>query len=215
MRKQHRLYAFISSTHITKFNTMSNFSFSNDGDHFVLVDDNNTVVPKLPVGIYNMCHNDKDGVYLECIGNKFSLPFEHPNYDEDFIAHVIKSYGETNMNMSVMLNDTNGTCKICTAKTIANELNLPVIIIGKMIDHMKEFIKKIQDSCCFFFDEFEEMCEHHNSDPSKTLQSVLDGVKPGETKHVLIMTSKNMELDSSSLSRLGNLLYYKLDVQFP
>lgn len=189
---------------------MSNYSFSTDGVRYAIVNDNNMVVKNLPVGVYNMREEKKGGnIYLERIGDKFTFPFERFGFDDEFISYVVKRYAKLNKNMGVLLNGTKGCGKTCTAKELANELKLPVIIVPRVFDNFGEFVQKIGNSCCFFFDEFDKNCVSEYDDDSVDLLPIFDGVRSGDVKHVFILTTNELKIDDSFISRPGRILYRK------
>ncbi|MCQ2235678.1 MAG: AAA family ATPase [Bacteroidales bacterium] len=189
---------------------MSNYSFSTDGVNYAIVNDNNIVVKNLPVGVYNMCETKIErSIYLERIGDKFTFSFERFGFDDEFIDYVVKRYKKLNKNMGVLLNGTKGCGKTCTAKVLANELNLPVIIVSSLFDNIGEFIQKIGNSCCFFFDEFDKLCESGYSDNTSILLPIFDGVRSGDAKHVFILTTNELKINKNFISRPGRILYRK------
>lgn len=189
---------------------MSNFSFSTDGTNFSLINDCNTVVKNLPVGIYNLCiENRHHTLYLERIGDKFTFAFERFDLEDEFINHIIKRYSKLNKSMGVLLNGVKGSGKTCTAKTLANELNLPIIIISELLEGMDSFIQKIHNPCCILLDEFEKTSQRAHNTDSQILLSLLDGARSGDTKHVFILTTNELRIDDNYISRPGRILYHK------
>lgn len=189
---------------------MSNYSFSTDGVNYTIVNDNNTIVKNLPVGVYNM-REEKIGIYLEHIGDKFTFSFERFGFDDEFINYVVKRYEKLNRNMGVLLNGTKGCGKTCTAKALANELKLPIIIVSEIFDNIGEFIQKMGNSCCFFFDEFDKTCDkqYYGSSTSDDILPIFDGVRSGDVKHVFILTTNRLEINENLISRPGRILYRK------
>lgn len=187
---------------------MSNFSFCSDGARFTLVNDNSEVVKNFPVGIYNMCQDDKAGIYLERIDDKFTFAFEQFDFYDEFIDYVVRRHAKIHRNMGILLYGPRGNGKTSTAKVIANELNIPVVIVGKKIEDIDLFIHKIDVPCCFLFDDYEKI-GLNSWHEYETLMHVIDGVRSVAVKHVFIFTMEHINLDKICFLCPDRVLYFK------
>lgn len=183
------------------------FISQNGGLTYVLVDGDPTKPTfawPLPPAIYNLEQEPSMGLYLRYYKDKFDFSFNKYPIDDDFINHVLKRYPSMKKNMGILLNGKKGTGKSVIAKTIANELNLPVIIIGHLYgNELIDFISKITFPCVFFIDEFEKI--YRNNDEG--LLSVMDGVYTGNVPHVFLLTTNELVINNNFLARPGRILY--------
>ena len=99
-----------------------------------------STVKTVPVGIYNLGLS-MSGWYLEKYADKFTFDYKMYGLQTEFCEHVLKTYKNTKGNFGIMLTGTKGTGKTVTAKTLANDFNLPVIIVKDMGDTNQEMIE--------------------------------------------------------------------------
>jgi hypothetical protein len=157
-------------------------------------------------GIYTLSFNPMRGLYLQHTRDKFEIPKKIYGHDEDFIKRVIRSFNNTNRNMGVLLTGLKGAGKTITGKIIANELNLPVIVISHNYDNVAEFINDINFECVIFIDEYEKV---FMSDQRGKLLSCMDGVQATSTKSLYVLTTNNMYVNENLLNRPSRIRYVK------
>ena len=136
---------------------MIKISWLQSNNTYKKVEGDFSTVDTIPVGIYNIGLS-MTGWYLEKYADKFTFDYKMYGLQTEFCEHVLKTYKNTKGNFGIMLTGTKGTGKTVTAKTLANDFNLPVIIVKDMGDHnqeMIEFLGGFNFDCVLFFDEFE------------------------------------------------------------
>lgn len=191
--------------------------FITNGDGiFKLENSSVKVVPKLDSAVYELQRDDRTGtLFLKHFKNTFEFPFQKYPLDEDFVKHVLARYPTMKKSMGILLNGIKGSGKSVIAKTIANELGLPVIIINRYYPGMAEFIADLPSPCTIFLDEFEKFVgnssdsEYSESDSTHQLLSLMDGVYTGTLAHVFLLTTNTLDFDQNLLSRPGRILYIR------
>lgn len=186
-------------------------------------------LPKLPVGVYILKQSQTGEFFMERKGDRFEFPFKKYPIDDEFISYVLKRYPSMKKNFGILLNGSKGAGKSVISKTIANELNLPIIIVGTNFPNLGEdFISRWNQPICFFFDEFEKTFsngfpisinqdddedddDYRNKKKSSTagesLLPILDGVFSTDIPHVFLFTTNVLSINPNLLSRPGRILY--------
>lgn len=162
----------------------------------------------VPVGIYNLNFNPMGGWNLERIQDKFIFNFKLYGLQKDFVSHVIEAYKGLSGNLGILMNGTKGTGKTVTAKVIANELNLPVILVKSFEDmnqSMIEFISTFNFDCVLFFDEFEK---NFSRDDSSILQ-IMDGAYNSTYRKIFLLTTNETSVNDNLISRPSRIRYLK------
>lgn len=186
---------------------------------------------KLPLGVYILKQSQTGEFFMERKGDRFEFPFKKYPIDDDFISYVLKRYPSMKKNFGILLNGSKGAGKSVISKTIANELNLPIIIIGTNFPNLGEdFISRLNQPVCFFFDEFEKtfsngfpisLCDDDDDDEDyerdrnkrrastagESLLPILDGVFSTDIPHVFLFTTNVLSINSNLISRPGRILY--------
>ena len=119
---------------------MVKISWLQSNNTYKKVEGDFSTVDVVPVGIYNLGLSIS-GWYLEKFADKFTFNYKMYGLQSEFCEHVLKTYKNTKGNFGIMLTGTKGTGKTDTAKTLANDFNLPVIIVKDMGDHNQEMIE--------------------------------------------------------------------------
>ena len=144
---------------------------------------------KLPLGTYTLLFNKNVGQYYLHLIDDIKIPEKIYGDIIPFAKRVCTKYDSKDRNLGVLLVGTKGAGKTITARTIANMLQLPVIVVSEGYDD-PEFISFLTDpslgNCVILIDEFEKLYDEHNADSNKLL-SLLDG--PYNTHHVFIFTA--------------------------
>lgn len=173
---------------------------------------------KLPIGVYEIRVNPMTGAtYLHQIYDKFQFPYKVYGLERKFIDWVLKSYKNTNKNLGVLLNGIKGTGKTVTAEILANELELPIIIVERPMGGLTSFLNSIQQDVTLFFDEFEknfsakdEDGEHDDSRSADGhLLTIMDGVLGNGFKKVFLLTTNQRHINDNLIGRPGRLRYAK------
>ena len=162
-------------------------------------------VEKIPVGVYNITL-DITGWHLEKTQDKFIFDYKIYGLQSKFINHVKKAYHNTTGNFGILMNGTRGTGKTVTAKVLANDFNLPIILVKSFVDNnsaMIEFISKFNFDCVLFFDEFEK---NFDSDDVSIL-SIMDGIYTSEYRKIFLLTTNHTHINENLISRPSRLRY--------
>lgn len=190
--------------------------FITNGDGiFKLENSSVRVIPKLESAVYELQRDERTGtLFLKHFKNTFEFSFQKYPLDEDFVKHVLARYPTMKKSMGILLNGVKGSGKSVIAKTIANELGLPVIIINRYYPGMAEFIADLPSPCTIFLDEFEKFVgnsseDYSESDSTHQLLSLMDGVYTGTLAHVFLLTTNTLDFDQNLLSRPGRILYIR------
>lgn len=188
------------------------YVFATNGTEYDLQGANFSTVWPLPKAVYNLCFDPMGrGIFLKYYKPEFDFNFQRYPIDEEFIAHVIKRYPTMNKSMGVLLNGKKGAGKSVVAKTIANELGIPVIIVNNNYPGLADFIANINSPCCFFMDEFEKNFAQRSIEDENAagqgLLSVMDGVYTGSVAHVFLLTTNQATINENLISRPGRILY--------
>lgn len=170
----------------------------------------NSILNEIPNGIWTI-NESMSGIYLSKVGVRFE--FNHKIYGKDskFINHVLKTYEHTEKNLGVLLNGIKGAGKSVTAKMLANQSNLPIVIIDRgSIDRLSYF-NDVAQSLCFFIDEFEKITpkdDNNKSIDNPELLSFVDGYS-NSNKHLFLFTSNNKNISDYFIDRPGRIRYIK------
>ena len=161
----------------------------------------------LPVGVYNI-HLTMTGFHLERYADKFTFPHKIYGLQREFIDHVTKTFRSTEGNLGILLTGTKSTGKTVTAKELANQLNLPVIIVKDMDDNnqsMIEFLSDIDGDCILFLDEFEKNFDEEDS----TILQIMDGVYNSNSRKVFLLTTNTLQVNENMIGRPSRIRYVK------
>lgn len=163
---------------------------------------------KLPLGTYSILFNkDSNSYYLHLIDD-IQIPNKIYGDIVPFAKRVCAKYNSKDRNLGVLLVGTKGAGKTITARTIANLLNLPVIVVSEGYDD-PEFISFLTDpalgNCVILIDEFEKLYDGQNADSNKLL-SLLDG--PYNTHHIFIFTANEFYRINSMMKNRPSRIHF-------
>lgn len=185
---------------------MSNQNWIQSGDKFSQISKSATITQELPVGVYTLNQNEMTGeFFLIKQSDKFSFPFKVYGIEEKFIGHVMTTFQNTKTNLGILLNGVKGTGKTVCAKMLANEMNLPCIIISREFNNLNDYLASLECDCILFFDEFEKNFEKNN----KNLLSIMDGVYNTTFRKVFLLTTNTIYIDNNYISRPSRIRYKK------
>lgn len=177
------------------------------GNTYSQVDPNFKISEKLTPGIYNL-ELTMFGWKLSKFKDQFVFPYKLYSLENDFIDHVLKTYHNTTGNLGILLNGIKGTGKTVTAKVLANQLNLPVIVLKSMGDQnqsMIEYLSSINCDCILFMDEFEK----NFSESDSTILQIMDGVYNSSHRKVFLLTTNLMNINENLIGRPSRIRYVK------
>lgn len=164
----------------------------------------------------------KEGVFLRD-ANDFSFPEEIFDVEVPFREKVKKSFRAVNRNLGVLLEGYKGQGKSITAKLlakeIAEEMDMPVIMIGQELPKEVDFISflsEIDQDYILFIDEFEKIFKKNHygaGDDSKmhsqdVFLSFMDGAISSQYRRLFLLTT-NDEISSPFINRPSRIRYYK------
>jgi hypothetical protein len=130
--------------------------------------------------------------------------------DSKFINKVLNTFDKSAKGFTgVMLSGLKGSGKTITAKRIAINSRLPIILVTNWLSPrvLSKVVNNLGDlSVCFLFDEFDKISEDYNT--SYLLQT-LDGVATNG-KHLIVFTCNNIDGISDHLvDRCSRVRYWK------
>ena len=166
-----------------------------------------STIDVIPVGIYNIGLT-MQGWHLEKYADKFTFDYKMYGLQTEFCEHVLKTYKNTTGNFGVMLTGTKGTGKTVTAKTLANDFDLPVIIVkdmGPQNQSMIEYLGSFNFDCVLFFDEFEK----NFSEKDSTILQIMDGVYSSEYRKIFLLTTNEMTVNENMVGRPSRIRYVR------
>jgi len=186
---------------------MADLKWIKSGSRYNQVEGEIESVPVVPPGIYET-ELTMAGWFLHKTADKFDFPYKLYDLQNDFLLHLKKTYECTTGNLGILFNGIRGTGKTVTAKTFANMLNLPVIIVKSMGDHNEGLISYLSSfnfDCVFFFDEFEKQ---FNENDCSILQ-FMDGVYSSNYRRVFLLTTNSLSVNENLLSRPSRIRYVR------
>lgn len=164
----------------------------------------------LPKMVYTLEFDDRIGeFYLQKYSDKFTFDFKIYDIEDGLVKHILTTYKNTKKNLGVLFSGAKGTGKTITAKILANELNLPIIIVNDCKkDGAISFLTQINCDCIYLFDEFDKTITDKDEDCAELL-SFMDGVYSGTHRRVFILTSNTMRVNTNLISRPSRIRYVK------
>lgn len=180
-----------------------------DGRILRQIEDSVNIVETLPKKVYTMGIDPASSeIYLEEFADDFKFNFKIYGMETQLIKHIMKTFHSTTSNLGILFNGMKGTGKTITAKLIANEMNLPVIIVDKPFKGLTEFISKINCPCILFFDEYEKNFRA-NSNEDASLLSLMDGVYNSPARRIFLLTTNNLYVNENMIGRPSRIRYRK------
>lgn len=150
--------------------------------------------------------------------DELPLPKRIYDFEQDFRQQILDTlrHPSGNNNVGVLLEGYKGQGKSLTAKQLAIESGLPVVLITTAIPKDYDFIgflNSIKQDYCLLIDEFEKLFpkDDHNDlkfHPQDVFLSFLDGTSALSHKRLVILTT-NSEIGDKFINRPGRIRYYK------
>ncbi len=142
--------------------------------------------------------------YLERQEERFDFPYKVYGLESKLIQRTLKTYKATTGNMGLLLNGIKGTGKTVTSKILANELNMPVILISKYIPGAHFFLNTIEQDVTIFIDEYEKVYEEDSE-----MLAIMDGALNSEHRRVFLLTTNKLYVNENLLQRPSRIRYLK------
>jgi len=160
----------------------------------------------MPVAVYMLQQQPITGtLYLTQLYREFELPSKIYGIEDNFIDRVEKTYRNTKGNIGVLMNGVKGTGKTVTAKQIANNLRIPVIVIKDRFTNTPDFLNSLQEDVILFFDEYEKVYDDYDD----SILTVMDGVLSNEYRKLFLLTTNHAYVNENMLQRPGRIRYFK------
>lgn len=159
---------------------------------------------ELPIGIYLLKIDPFGQFYLTYLFEKFAFDYKVYGVQTKFVERVSKFSNTSSENLGILLNGTKGTGKTVTAKLIANDLNMPVIIVDTEYENFQNYFNGLDQDICIFIDEYEKIFGESND-----LLTIMDGVLNSEHKRSFILTTNTIYISESLLQRPSRIRYLK------
>lgn len=173
------------------------------------VDSNIQVLDSLPKRVYTLNYDANRGeIFLEDFAESFHFDFKVYGMESKLVKHIMRTFENTSNNLGILFNGVKGTGKTITAKIIANETNLPIILINSPCPGLADFISKINCPCVLFFDEFEKNF-NTNEGHDLELLSIMDGVFNSPYRRVFILTTNKLYINENFIGRPSRIRYRK------
>ena len=158
-------------------------------------------------GIYEV-GLDLSGWHLIRTADTFTFDYKVYHLQREFIDHIKYTYNNTHGNLGVLFNGTRGTGKTVTAKILANELNLPIILVKSMGDKnpgLISYLSSFNFDCVFFFDEFEKQF----SEGDCSILQIMDGVYNSPHRKIFLLTTNDLSINPNLMSRPSRIRYVR------
>lgn len=126
--------------------------------------------------------------------------------DKLFVKRVLNNFNSNSNNTTgVLLTGEKGTGKTVTAKLLAQEANLPIIIVNpnSVEKYLEKYFKDFDTPVCILFDEVDK-----NFDTRKML-TFLDGMHKTAKKLVIMTANNEDELSIYIKNRCSRIKYYR------
>lgn len=146
------------------------------------------------------------------IAPDFSMPKKIYETEEDirFVNKVLNYYNKSEEGtVGVMLSGLKGSGKTVTAKNIALQSNLPIILVDKGFRpslFVKLFNRMSNIDACFMFDEIDKLGEDYDDD---YLLKILDGANSSGKKLVLCTCNNTEDINEYLIDRCSRIRYWR------
>ena len=108
--------------------------------------------------------------------------------------------------LGIILNGLKGSGKTWTAKQIANEMDMPVLIVDNSFDGaILNFIRSLNFSCTILVDEAEKIFKLGEDDD--VLLRIIDNAGSNLSRHLFILTTNTLDVNPNLLGRTGRIRY--------
>ena len=173
------------------------------------------IINELAVQNYILVKNIRSNTFSLRPTEDFQFPDPFYSVEEKICKLVKKSFESNDRNLGVLLSGLKGSGKSITAKLIAKQSNVPVIIIKDKIPLNMDlfgFLSGIDTPVCLFIDEFEKIFENSNVEHEYHTQnsflSYMDGATSSRNKTLFIFTT-NEYVNKLFINRPSRIKFYK------
>lgn len=170
-------------------------------------------------GVFRVNFDPISGFYLTRLSDSFVFNHKIYGLERGFIDHVVTTYKHTKDNLGILLNGMKGGGKSLTCKILANELDLPILLVEQNFGvGLVQFVSRIQQDVLIFVDEYEKvysngsdtrMNDDDDEEKDSSLLSLMDGVLKTEFRKVFLLTTNNLSVNENLLQRPGRVRYLK------
>ena len=139
--------------------------------------------------------------------------------NDEFVKRILDCWNsdkfiEGNKNLAVGLTGLKGAGKTFLVKEIANQADLPILILDNDFEGaVVDFITSLEFECVILIDEAEKIFNKTNGN-SHILLRIIDGVS-NVTRKLYLLTTNQMDIDDNFLGRPGRLRYLKKFASLP
>lgn len=131
-----------------------------------------------------------------------------PKKLEDRIKIVWESddFIDNKKSLGVILNGLKGSGKTWTAKQIANNMDMPVLLIDSSFDgRILNFVRDLNFSCVILIDEAEKIFKLGDEDD--ILLRMIDSANSNSSRHLFILTTNTLDVNPNLIGRTGRIRY--------
>lgn len=160
---------------------------------------------KLEVGIYKVAVSMMGEHFLVKTGEKYEFPYKVYGLETAFIDRVLKTFKHTVTNLGILMNGVKGTGKTVTAMILANNLNLPIIVVDRYSAGLVNFLNNIHQEITIFVDEYEKVFDSKDY----SILTLMNGVNDNGHRKVFLLTTNDLYVNPNMLQRPGRVRYLK------
>lgn len=193
------------------------------GGKFQIYDKNVGVHEKLPNTVYRLDFNENTGFYLTMLSD-FVINEKLYGSIIDKIKLVVESYDKAERSVGVILSGKKGLGKSIASKKLCQlfiEKGLPVILVGKAIPGIANYIQSIDQEAVLLFDEFDKnfkdngYCDFSRSFEASTVAQVasnellplFDGID-SQKRVYIINCNKVSDISQYLINRPGRFHFH-------
>lgn len=187
----------------------------NENGVFFPISDNIVLHASVGPGVYELVQPGLPAdrrIGLSKIYNKFEFPGKFYQIGPKRLLDRIKcvwdsdDFQDNNKSIGVILNGLKGSGKTWMAKQIANEMEMPVLIIDDSFDgDILGFIRNLNFSCTVLVDEAEKIFKLGDDDD--ILLRMIDNAGSNISRHLFILTTNTLDVNPNLIGRTGRIRY--------
>ena len=115
-------------------------------------------------------------------------------------------FTDNKKSLGVILNGLKGSGKTWMAKQIANDMDMPVLLIDSSFEgEILGFIRSLNFSCTILVDEAEKIFKLGNEDD--VLLRMIDSAGSNASRHLFILTTNTLDVNPNLIGRTGRIRY--------